>query len=92
MRRFRCGSDDDATGDVVVGQEEISAPVLKLAVANVREVAKTSAESHLSDDTCVVIIGFEVFSHGADGTSCDGGHANGAKPLLCVACNLKGVE
>ena len=92
MRRFRCGSDDDATGDVVAGQEEISAPALKLAVANVREVAKTSAEAHLSDDTCVMRIGFEVFSHGADGTSRDGGLADGAKPLWCVACNLESVH
>ena len=92
VRRFRCGSDNDTPSDVVVSQEEVSAPVLKFAVANVREVAKTSAEGNLSDDTCVLRIGFEVFSHGADGTSRDGGLADGAKPLWRVACNLESVH
>ena len=69
VRRLRCGSDNDTPSDVVVSQEEVSAPVLEFTIANFSEVAKTGAEGHLSDDVCVVRSGFEVLSHGADGAS-----------------------
>ena len=90
--RFWSGLNGNAAGDVVEGQQKVVAPVEPYAPAYAVEIRRASVEADCSDKSCVVKVGPEVVTHGADGASRYEGLANGTEPLRCPASNPEGVH
>ena len=90
--RFWSGLNGHAAGDVVEGQQKVVAPVEPCAPAYAVEVRRASVEADCSNKSCVVKVGPEVITHGANGAGRDDRFANGTEPLRSPASDLEGVH